>query len=435
MHLGASGIRIWLSVGVASVVGASVAFAAPLQNEASTPPPLVVESGGLRLPEGFRAEVFADGVGPARHIAVRDNGDVYVALRAVTDGGGVVALRDTDRNGKADEVLRFGETGGTGVAARGDHLYFSSDVAVYRVLLDDKKLGPGGSVETVVRDFPDQKGHRAKSLAFDDTGRLYVNVGAPSNACMEKRRTKGSPGQPDCPQLERQAGVWRFPADSTGLTHAGDGERFATGLRNAVALTWNPMVKAIFVVQHGRDQLRQFWKNLYTPEESANLPAEELHLLRKGSNAGWPYTYWDIGRGARMIAPEYGGDGKTEAAVEAFQEPLVALPAHWGPNAIAFHDGTGLPARYRGGAFIAFHGSWNRSPLPQGGYNVVFVPFEGATPTGGWEVFADGFAEAGIVEDPPDARHRPTGVAVGPEGALFVVDSREGRIWRIFYEG
>ncbi len=417
------------------LLGTVTAAFAGRPGEASRPPALVVEAAGLRLPVGFTADVFAEGVGPARHVAVRDNGDVYVALRAVTDGGGLVGLRDEDRDGAADRLVRFGETAGTGVTLHGNHLYFSSDTAVFRARLEDGKLGPVGSVEPVVTGFPDQNGHRAKSIALDDTGRLYVNVGAPSNACMEKRRTKGSPGQPDCPQLARHAGVWRFPSAKLGMTQTLQGRRFATGLRNSVALTWNPIAKAIFVVQHGRDQLRQFWKQLYTPEESAGLPAEELHLLREGANAGWPYTYWDASRGARMVGPEYGGDGKTQAPPGKYQPPLVALPAHWGPNAITFYTGEQFPERYRGGAFVAFHGSWNRSPLPQAGYNIVFVPFAGATPAGGWEVFADGFAQTKQVTDPSDAVYRPTGVAVGPDGSLFVADSRRGRIWRITYEG
>lgn len=423
---------VLIAILLASVAGAAAAAEKP--GEAASPPSLQVRSAGLLLPAGFRATVFSEGVGPARHIAVRDNGDVYVALRSASDGGGVVGLRDTDGDGKANRAIRFGSTGGTGIAIRDGYLYYSSDLAVFRRRLG-RELGPDGERETVVTGFPEQNGHRAKSLAFDGEGRLYVNVGAPSNACMEERRTKGSPGIPDCPQLLRHAGVWRFPADRLGLTQADDGHRFATGLRNSVALTWNPLAQRVFVVQHGRDQLRQFWKALYTPEESAVLPAEELHVLGDGSNAGWPYTYWDAFRNARMLAPEYGGDGKKKAPAGKYQDPLVALPAHWGPNAIVFYDGEQFPERYRGGAFVAFHGSWNRSPLPQQGYNVVFVPFDGPAPSGGWEVFADGFSQAGVVEEPIDAVYRPTGLAVGPDGALYVVESKSGRIWRITHGG
>ena len=306
-------------------------------------PPSDPETAGLDLPPGFRATVFADGVGRARHLAVRENGDVYVALREPNGGHGVVGLRDTNGDGRADRLVRFGETVGTGIAVRGDHLYFSSDTAVYRVGLEAGRLSPVGAVETVVDGFPDQRGHRAKSIAFDEQGHLYVNVGAPSNACMRERRTRGSPGVPDCPQLDRQGGIWRFAADETGQTQIRNGRRFATGLRNCVALGWHSGVGGLFAVQHGRDQLRKFWKDLYTPEQSAELPSEEFHLVEEGTNAGWPYTYWDGGRGARMIAPEYGGDGLTEAPAGVYQSPLVALPAHWGPNAIAFYTAEAFP--------------------------------------------------------------------------------------------
>ncbi len=427
--------RSW-SVWLASFLLAGCATAAaPLPGQSVDAPKLSVHSAGLRLPPGFRASIFARGIGPARHLTVRANGDVYVALQRKTDGGGVVGLRDLDHDGRADRLVRFGEVTGTGIAVRGPHLYFSSDTAVYRVALDGERLAPVGRVETVVSGFPDQNGHRAKSITFDDEGRLYVNVGAPSNACMEKGRTRGSPGIPDCPQLERQGGVWRFPAGQIGLTQQADGERFATGLRNCVALGWHPGGGRVFAVQHGRDQLRKFWKALYSAEQSAALPAEELHALELGSNGGWPYTYWDAFQQARMQAPEYGGDGSTEAVRGIYQDPQVAFPAHWGPNAIAFDGADRLPGRYRGGAFVAFHGSWNRAPLPQGGYNLVFVPFSDGRPTGTWEVFADGFAQTDIVGEPSDAAHRPTGVAIGPDGALYVSDSVQGRIWRITREG
>lgn len=92
-----------------------------------------------------------------------------------------------------------------------------------------------------------------------------------------------------------------------------------------------------------------------------------------------------------------------------------------------------MPERYRGGAFIAFHSSWNRAPLPQGGYKMVFQPFAGSEPAGAWEVFADGFAGERV--NPRDALHRPSGLAEGPDGSLFVSDDRSGRIWRILYVG
>jgi glucose/arabinose dehydrogenase len=391
---------------------------------------------GIRVPGGFDAKVFADGVGRARQIAVRDNGDVYVALRRPTQGSGIAALRDEDGDGTADRLEYFGEHAGTGIAIHGGFLYASSDDAIYRYALPEgEALVPPDGPETVVGGFPEQRSHASKAFAFDDSGSLYVNVGAPSNACQENDRTRGSPGQDPCPLLESHAGVWRFDASKTGQTFE-DGERFVTGTRNIVALDWNPQAGALYFVMHGRDQLHDLFPDLYTVEQSAELPAEELHVAREGANYGWPYTYWDPKAEARMVAPEYGGDGETVAEEGRYEAPLLAFPGHWAPNDLLFYTAEqGFPAAARGSAFIAFHGSWNRAPLPQSGYNVVFVRFDGATPTGEWSVFADGFKGAEVLQDPDDAEYRPMGLAQGPDGALYITDSEQGRIWRITYGG
>ena len=113
--------------------------------------------------------------------------------------------------------------------------------------------------------------------------------------------------------------------------------------------------------------------------------------------------------------------------------PVATFPAHWAPNGVVFYTGDLFPAHYRGGAFIAFHGSWNRAPGPQGGYNVVFVPFSGGDAAGAYETFADGFA--GAEKSPDRAIHRPSGVAVGPDGALYISDDKGGRLWRVTYRG
>jgi glucose/arabinose dehydrogenase len=395
----------------------------------------VDEDTGIRVPEGFEAKVFADGVGRARHIAVRENGDVYVALRQPNQGGGIAALRDQDGDGAADQLEYFGDHAGTGIAIRDRFLYASSDRAVLRYALPkDGALVPEGGPETVVEGFPAQRSHASKAFAFDETGNLYVNVGAPSNACQEDDRTPGSPGQDPCPLLEQHAGIWRFDAGKTGQSFA-DGARFVTGTRNVVALDWNPLEDALYFAMHGRDQLHQLFPDLYSAEDGAELPAEEFHRAREGANYGWPYTYWDQRRGGRVVGPEYGGDGRTAAPEGRYEAPQLAFPGHWAPNDLLFYTAEdGFPEPARGGAFIAFHGSWNRAPLPQGGYHVVFVPFEGAAPMGEWSVFADGFKGTDVLADPDEARFRAMGLAQGPDGALYITDSVQGRIWRVTYE-
>lgn len=391
-------------------------------------------TAGLELPEGFTAELIAQDLGEARHLTVRENGDVYVRLRDMEDGPGIVALRDTDGDGEMDVTEYFGdEEGGTGIDIRDNYLYVSTDQAVYRYELSDEELVPEGEPETVIEDFPDQQSHAAKSFAFDGEGGLYVNVGGPSNACQEESRTEGSAGQDPCPQLERQGGVWRFDADQTGQTQTADGERYATGIRNSVALDWNDAVGNLYVVQHGRDQLHEFWPDLFTQEESAELPAEEFLMVEEaGANFGWPYCYYDQEQEEKVLAPEYGGDGEEIGRCEEFEDPILAFPGHWGPNDLLFYTGEQFPERYRNGAFIAFHGSWNRAPSPQEGYRVVFVPFDGDQPTGDdWEDFALGFAGVETIKSPGDAEHRPMGLAQGPDGSLYISDSVEGYIWRV----
>ncbi len=137
-----------------------------------------------------------------------------------------------------------------------------------------------------------------------------------------------------------------------------------------------------------------------------------------------------------MLAPEYGGDGGHKIDRCASKKaPLVAFPGHWAPMSIAFYDMKGFPAKYRGGAFIAFHGSWNRAPDPQAGYRVVFIPFANGKPSGDYETFANGFSGKDQLLVPTDAAHRPCGLAVGEDGALYITDDLHGRIWRVVWKG
>jgi len=392
-------------------------------------------NGGFTLPDGFKATVVADSIGEARHITVDEDGDIYVALRSPHNGAGIAALRDKDNDGQADVTKYFGDVAGTGIHLYDGYLYFGAPTKVVRYEMTGDQLVPDDEPEVVVDGFPKQRQHAAKSIAFDQSGNLYVNIGAPSNACQQEMRTPGSPGIDPCPQLKSQGGIWQFDATETGQTLQDDGQRYATGIRNAVALDWNSNVDQLYVAQHGRDQLRGLWSDHYTVEENASQPAEELFKVNKGDNFGWPYTYYNWKKEQKMLAPEYGGDGQTPAEDGKYEDPIMAFPGHWAPNDLLFYNGSQFPAKYQNGALIAFHGSWNRAPEPQQGYKVVFVPFDGETPSGDYQEFADGFAGTDTLKSPGNAKYRPMGLATHNDGSLFITDSQNGKIWRIVYTG
>ncbi len=393
------------------------------------------ENGGIELPDGFFAVVVAEDLGRGRKLAIRENGDIYLSLRRLNDGKGIVALRDTTNDGKADIIKFFGGYAGDGLEIKDNFLYFSSKSTVMRYEFDGDELLPKSEPEILITGFPDQNQHDVKPFAFDYDGHIYVNVGAPSNACMQDTRTPGSPGMDPCPQLQRQAGVWRFDANAIGQTQIDDGHHYSTGIRHAVAISWNSYVDKLYAVQHGRDQLNHFFPEYYTEDDGVTLPAEEFLLLEDGADFGWPYCYYDPFKEQKLLAPEYGGNSEKTGRCNDKKDPIMAFPAHTAPNDLIFYDGESFPEKYHKGAFIAFHGSWNRAPQEQKGYYVMFVPFNDSLPSGNHEIFAEGFKGVEKVMSPRDAQYRPTGLATGPDGSLFIVESNTGKIWRIFYNG
>lgn len=384
----------------------------------------------ITLPAGFKYSVVADNLGRARHIAVNTNGDVYVKLERLKDGKGIYRLRDTNGDGEADDILGFANYIGTGMAIKNGYLYASSNSAVYRYKVDGKGSVDTGSAVTVVSGLIDKRQHAAKSITLDNAGNIFVNVGAPSNMCQEQDRMKGSPGRNPCPLLDSAGGIFMFRADQQNQGY-GNGVRYATGLRNVVGLDWNSQVNDLYVMQHGRDMLFQFYPELFSQKDGAESPAEEMFRVKKGSDCGWPYCYYDMQKKQKLLNPEYGGDRNKVGVCDDKVKSIMQFPAHMGPNAMLFYTGTQFPEKYRNGAFIAFHGSWNRSPEPQEGYYVVFVPMKNGVPSGDWEVFANNFA--GDTKEPGKAMYRPTGLAQGPDGSLYVSDDQKGRIWKISY--
>ncbi len=388
----------------------------------------------LQLPPGFEATLVAENWGRVRHIAVNRNGDLYMKLDRLKQGAGIVRLRDRNADGIYDDTLLFGNYTGTGIALEDGYLYASSNSAIYRYPLNER-LDPMNTndPDRIVYGLIDKGQHASKSITLDGKGNIYVNIGAPSNVCQERDRMQGSPGMMPCGLLDSTGGIWRFKTNLKDQTYA-PGSRYATGLRNVVGLDWNPFVDDLFVTVHGRDMLHQHYPNLYDAKLGAELPAETFYRIPQGSDGGWPYVYWDQLQKKKILSPEYGGDGKKEGAPGA-QDPLVGFPGHLAPNALLFYRGKDFPERYKEGAFIAFHGSWNRSPEVQEGFYVVFVPMRKGKVTGDWEVFADGFTGKGKVANPRDAQHRPCGLAMGPDGSIFVSDDSKGMVWKIRYKG
>jgi glucose/arabinose dehydrogenase/mono/diheme cytochrome c family protein len=406
------------------------------------------DDSGLQLPPGFCATIFADNIGHSRQLVVAPNGVVYVNTwsgayfpqgEVPHEGGFLVALQDKNGTGKADVIERFGETaktgaaGGTGIALYNGSIYAELNDRIVKYALPAGTLVPQGPAITVVSGLPLGGDHPMHPFYIDGKGLLYIDVATATNSCQLKNRTLKSPGAVPCKELETRGGIWRYDANKTNQTFS-PAERYATGIRNAEGFGGDSNSNRIFITQHGRDQLHANWPDLYKPEEEATLPAEEVMLLKQGGDYGWPECYYDQFQQKLVLAPEYGGDGGHQVGVCASKiAPVAAFPAHWGPNGMAFYDQEQFPARYRDGLFIAFHGSWDRAPYPQGGYNIVFQPLAGDHSSGECEIFADGFA--GPVKSPEKAVHRPSGVAVGPDGALFVADDVTGRIYRITYKG
>lgn len=404
---------------------------------------------GLKLVAGFCASVFADKLGHPRHMVVAPNGVVYVNTWSGVyygndtppAGGFVVALQDTTGSGKANVVKRFGETvqsggaGGTGIALYKGALYVEINDKIVRYALPSGSIVPGGAPEVIVSGMPLGGDHPMHPFAIDADGGIYVDMGTATNACQEQNRQLKSPGIKPCTETQTRGGIWRFDASKTDQKFS-PAERYATGIRNAVGITIDATGHGVYATQHGRDQLAENWPDLYRPEQGATLPAEELLKVEKGGDYGWPQCYYDPVQKKLVLAPEYGGDGgKAVGDCANRKPPVAAFQAHWAPDDVLLYDRKEFPARFQGGAFIAFHGSWNRAPFPQAGYNVTFQPLSDGKASGACEIFADGFAGSATNKSSGKAQHRPTGLAVGPDGALYVSDDTGGRIYRITYVG
>ncbi|MGN6391419.1 MAG: PQQ-dependent sugar dehydrogenase [Gemmatimonadales bacterium] len=380
-------------------------------------PPCAPDNGGLKLPEGFCASIVASDVGSVRHLAAGPDGTLYAAAGGGLLRGGISAFRDTNGDGKADERLSFGPRGGNDVEVHDGYLYLAMTDHVVRWKLTPGELRPAGDPVTIVEDLPDGGDHDQKTLAFPGGAVMLVKIGSASNSCQRANRRPRSPGIDPCTELERRAGLWQFDANRAGQKFA-DGRRWATGMRNAEALTVQPGTNLVWAAVHGRDQLGGNWG--FSDQINAEDPAEELVQVSRGDDLGWPYCYYSNEAGKKVLAPEYGGDGHEVGRCAKAKAPAIAFPGHWAPESLAFYTGTAFGKDYVGGLFLTFHGSWNRAPLPQAGFRVVFAPFVDGKPTGKYQTFAT-----------MSEQFRPVGLAVGKDGALFISADDNHTIWRV----
>ena len=402
---------------------------------------LADEPDGLKLLPGFHAQVVATGLTGLRHIVVRDDSTLYASVRGGGRGApspGVLALHlDADHKAAAPE--HFGSvSGGTGIRIHGNYLYASSTAEVVRFPLKKGEVVPSAAPETIVTGMP-TVGFSNRIIAFDGKGDLYVSVGGSGNICVDTPPKGQKPkGLHPCPGVTDRGGVWKFSASKPNQKFPGDGKQIATGLRDSVSMDYR-QGDAVYLFMHDRADTHITWPEIFSEQDEDNL-AEELHRFagKDVVNMGWPYTYYDGTRKARLMAPEYGGDGKTSPPPGIYATPVFTFDrSHSAPLDLLFYYGKQFPKSYRGGAFVVRHGGIGPD-LPQGhnGYDVVFIPFTANGKPGAPVTFIDGFSGATpLSRNVSKATYRPGGIAMAPDGSLYVADTQKGRIWHIYYDG
>ena len=368
----------------------------------------------IKVPDGFCATLITDVAGRARHIAVRSNGDIFVArIASRRDSGGV----STVRKGTVESF--FGSPVHGLAMASDSTLYASTRHEVIRFRFKGDSIAPRKNIDTIVTGLPGGD-VPSNTIVLDANGNLLVGIPAQSAGC-EKRNP--------CPLLATAAGIWRFETGKRNQTMK-DGVRIATGLRAPLAIAIKD--SSIYVVTHGPDSLHERYPQIDAVVAATHPGDEMIRVSNFRADYGWPYCYYDVIAGTRVLSPEYGGDGRTPGNCDRLVRPVMSFPAHWEPMAMVFAGKQKLPEKYRNGAFVAFHGSGHRAPLPEDGYAVAFVPFKDGVPSMDFEIIADGFA--GAIKSPSGARSRPSGLALGSDGSLYVSDDKGGRIWRITHK-
>ncbi len=349
----------------------------------------------LNLPDGFEINIFAQGLGNARWMAVAPDGTVFLTRRAEGD---VIALLDQDGNGEADmpqvRVVASDLPFVHGITFNGNQVYLVTETDIY---VADWTGGAGlSALRTVVSDLPGGGQHPNRTLAVGPDGMLYVTVGSTCNACDEPN--------PENATLLRM--------DLNG----GSRQIFAAGLRNTIGFGWHPVSGELWGMDHGSD-----WRG-------DNQPPEELNRLEADASYGWPFCFGDQQPDLYIPAPPPGGSGRA-AYCQRTVAPVLEYTAHSAPIGMVFYTADQFPQDYRNDAFIAMRGSWNRNP--PSGYKVVRLLFDEAGQPTGFEDFLTGF----LIEEQVANFGRVAGLAVAADGSLLIAEDQNGIIYRVAYTG
>ncbi len=337
----------------------------------------------LHLPQGFRGTLFASGLQGPRFITFGPDGTLFVAERAT---GRVLALPDPNHSGsvRAPVVVADGLQDPTSLSFAPDgSLYVGEASRVSRFTLGRDLKATNKQI--IVPDLPTGGNHVTRTVLLGPDGQLYVSIGSTCNDCVESD--------------PHRAAVWVYPANG------GPGRLYARGLRNAVGMAINPWNQQVWVTNNGRDLLGD------------DTPPETVYALQDGGNYGWPRCH-----AGNIVDPDLGHPGDCNGVIA----PLVKMQAHSAPLGLAFYNANLFPQQFHG-LFVAFHGSWNRS-VPTG-YKVIFVPLDGQGNVAG----APQDFLTGLLTSENKVLGRPVGLAVGPDGALYVSDDAGGRVYRITY--
>jgi len=346
----------------------------------------------FRLPPGFGVELFADDLAHPRWMVVAENGDV---LLAEPRANRITLLRDADGDGRAEFMEEFadGFDRPHGLAIHDGHLYVADVDGVWRLPYTpgDTEAVEDPSQITADDAFGSVGGHWTRNIVFaPDGSRFYVAIGSMGNIKVEP-----SP----------HATVQSFAADGS------DQRDFATGLRNPVGIAFYPGTDDLYVTVNERDGLGD------------DLVPDYLTRIQRGDFLGWPYAYIGDNPQPNLAAPL--------GLIKSTRVPDVLFRSHSAPLGLVFYDADQFPPDYRGDAFVALHGSWNRAEPT--GYMVVRVPFEDGRPLGWYESFLTGFWIGGT--DGAEIFGRPAGLAIAQDGSLLIADDAGDAVWRVFYRG